>query len=251
MATSKITIEHRCGSKQIQMTVDENTAGTLLKNLMADKLSLDASDSKMASALTQAQMQRIQSLMDPNNKEHSLQDSLMDDEQSLLDEEEVFNDAPTPVAATPHIDAINLEEEQMFENAKVFSDRGNGCFTTEELLSIRLLSLMRDIGTPLKTYGKIVSLFKDAITDRVVLTTTFRHRDTAIKHFLKRFGMKGLYPTILTQPSPINNRYYPVPVHNAQAMIELLLYSSLAKDESNLLFPILMIPLIQLQPRLL
>ncbi len=235
--SSQITIEHRCGSKQIQMTIDENTAGTLLKNLMADKLSLDASDSKMASVLTQAQMQRIQSLMDPNNEEHSLQDSLMDDEQSLLDEEEVFNDAPTPVAATPHIDAINLEEERMFENAKVFADRGNGCFTTEELLSIRLLSLMRDIGAPLKTYGKIVSLFKDAITDRVVLTTTFRHRHTAIKHFSKRFGMKGLYPTILTQPSPINNRYYPVPVHNAQAMIESLLYSSLAQDESNLLFP--------------
>jgi hypothetical protein len=99
--SSKITIEHRCGSKQIQMTIDENTAGTLLKNLMADKVSLDASDSKIASVLTQAQMQRIQSLMDANNEEHSLQDSLMDQEQSLMDEEEVFNDAPTPVAATP------------------------------------------------------------------------------------------------------------------------------------------------------
>ena len=85
----------------------------------------------------------------------------------------------------------------MFKNAKVFADCGNGCFTTKELLSICLLSLMRDIGAPLKTYGKIGSLFKDAITDRVVLTTTYRHRHTAIKHFSKRFGMKGLYPTIL------------------------------------------------------
>jgi hypothetical protein len=49
--------------------------------------------------------------------------------------------------------------------------------------------------------------------------------------------MKGLYPTVLTQPSPLNNRFYPVPVHNAQAMIESLLYSSLAKDDNNLLFP--------------
>jgi hypothetical protein len=49
--------------------------------------------------------------------------------------------------------------------------------------------------------------------------------------------MKGLYPTVLTQPSPLNNRFYPVPVHNAQAMIESLLYSSLAKDNNNLLFP--------------
>jgi hypothetical protein len=49
--------------------------------------------------------------------------------------------------------------------------------------------------------------------------------------------MKGLYPTVLTQPSPLNNRFYTVPVHNAQAMIESLLYSSLAKDDNNLLFP--------------
>jgi hypothetical protein len=49
--------------------------------------------------------------------------------------------------------------------------------------------------------------------------------------------MKGLYPTILTQPSPINNQFYPVPVHNAQAMIISLFYSSLVLDDSNLLFP--------------
>jgi hypothetical protein len=49
--------------------------------------------------------------------------------------------------------------------------------------------------------------------------------------------MKDLYPTILTQPSPLNNRFYPVPVHNAQAMIESLLYPSLAMDDNNLLFP--------------
>jgi hypothetical protein len=46
---------------------------------MTDKLSLDSSDSKIATVLTQTQMpQRIQSLMDPNNKEQSFQDSLMD-----------------------------------------------------------------------------------------------------------------------------------------------------------------------------
>jgi hypothetical protein len=49
--------------------------------------------------------------------------------------------------------------------------------------------------------------------------------------------MKGLYPTVLTQPSPLNNRFYPVPVYNAQAMIKSLLYSSFAKDDNNLLFP--------------
>jgi hypothetical protein len=74
----------------------------------------------------------------------------------------------------------------------MFADRGNGCFTTKELLFICLLHLMWDIGALLKTYFKIVSLFKDAITDRVPLTTTSRHCQMAIKHFSKRFGMKGL-----------------------------------------------------------
>jgi hypothetical protein len=96
---------------------------------------------------------------------------------------------------------------------------------------------MRDIGAPLKTYGRIVALFKDVITDREPITTTFRQRHTAINHFSERFSMKGLYPTVLTQPSPLNNGFYLVPVHNAQAMIESLLYSSLAKDNNNLLFP--------------
>jgi hypothetical protein len=96
---------------------------------------------------------------------------------------------------------------------------------------------MRNIGAPLKTYGRIVALFKDVITDQEPITTTFRQRYTAINHFFDRFSMKGLYPTVLTQPSPLNNRFYPVPVHNAQAMIESLLYSSLAKDDNNLRFP--------------
>jgi hypothetical protein len=73
--------------------------------------------------------------------------------------------------------------------------------------------------------------------ERDPITSTFRHRHSAVKHFSERFSMKGLYPTVLTQPSPQNNRFYPVPVHNAQAMIESLIYSSLAKDDSNLLFP--------------
>jgi hypothetical protein len=106
------------------MTVDETTAEKLLKNLMADKLSLDSSKSKIATVLTQAQMQRIQSLMDPNNEEQSFQDSLMD-------QEEVMGDTSMLVPENPHIEATNLEEERMFKNAKMFVDHGNGCFTTK------------------------------------------------------------------------------------------------------------------------
>jgi hypothetical protein len=161
---------------------------------------------------------------------------ISDDEQSVPDDGQNFWDIPPPVDDTPNND-FDLEEERMFENAKMYTDRGNGCFTNEEILSIRLLGIMREIGAPLKTYGRIVSLFKDVITERVAITSTFRHRHTAIKHFSNRFCMKRLYPTVLTQASPFNNRFYPVPVHNAKAMIESLLYSSLAKDDSNLLFP--------------
>jgi hypothetical protein len=50
--------------------------------------------------------------------------------------------------------------------------------------------------------------------------------------------MKELCPTIiLTQPSPVNNPFHPVPVHNAQAVIESILYLLLAKDNNNLLSP--------------
>jgi hypothetical protein len=82
----------------------------------------------------------------------------------------------------------------------------------------------------LKKHGRIVALFKDVIREQETNTTTFRQRHTAINHLSVRFSMKGLYPTVLTQPSPLNNRFYPIPDHNAQAMIESLLYSLLAKE---------------------
>jgi hypothetical protein len=146
--SSQLMIEYHCGSKKIQMTLTENTADTLLKNIFADKLPLAAADSKVASVLTQSQMERLQYLMDPYNKDLSNQDSRLDHyEEDLWD---------TPLAAA----AFNVEEERMFENAKMFANHGNGCFTTKELLSIRLLSLMREIGAPLKIYGRIVSLLK-------------------------------------------------------------------------------------------
>jgi hypothetical protein len=46
------------------------------------------------------------------------------------------------------------EKERMFEQAKMYTDRGNGCFTNKEILSRRLLNIMRDIGAPLKTSGR-------------------------------------------------------------------------------------------------
>jgi hypothetical protein len=65
-------------------------------------------------------------------------------------------DAPPLVdGGMPNNDYEVGQEERMFEQAKMYTGRGNGFF-----LSIRLLGIMRDIGAPLKTYGRIVALFK-------------------------------------------------------------------------------------------
>ena len=222
---SSIFIQHRCGSKTIEFTIDEFAASGLLK---------DTSSSGHSFSLSQ--IEHLQTLLEPGNEDISI-----DDDSNYSDDgQDVSEDMLPPFDDNPpnNDTGVNVEEEErMFANARMYTDRGNGCFTNEEILSIRLLGIMKDIGAPLKTYGRIVSLFKDVITEREAITTTFLHRHTAIKHFCTRFCMKGLYPTILTQPSPVNNRYYPVPVHNAQAMIESLLYSSLAMDDNNLLFP--------------
>jgi hypothetical protein len=221
-----LTIEHRCGSKQIQMTLDEDAVLGLLKN----KGIVGVEDTH---SLSRAQIQRIQNMLDPNNEE------INDDH----DPDELEDDWDIPEIETHEGAPVNgpnvLEdgEDLLFHDAKMYADRMHGCFTNEEILSIHLLGIMREIGAPLKTYGRIVSLFKDVITEGDPITSTFRHRHSAINHFMHRFSMKGLYPTILTQPSPMNNRFYPVPVHNAQTMIESLLYSSLAMDDNNLLFP--------------
>jgi hypothetical protein len=83
-------------------------------------------------------------------------------------------------ADLPNNDSDVGEEEHMFEQAKMYTDRGKRCFTTKEILSIRLLGIVRDIGAPLKTYRRFFALFKDVITEREAITTTFCHGHTAI-----------------------------------------------------------------------
>jgi hypothetical protein len=129
------------------------------------------------------------------------------------------------------------EKGCMFKKSKMYTDHGSGSFTNKEILSICLLGIMHDIGAPLKTYGRIVALFKDVIMEQEAITTTFRHWHTAINHLSQQFCMKGLYSIVMTQRSPLINCFYPVPVHNAQAMIESLLYLLLVKGNTNFLFP--------------
>jgi hypothetical protein len=65
----------------------------------------------------------------------------------------------------PDHDVDVEEEERMFEKANMYTDRGHGSFTNKEMISIHLLGIMRNIGAPLKSYVRIVALFKDVITE--------------------------------------------------------------------------------------
>ena len=81
-----------------------------------------------------------------------------------------------------------------------------------------------------------MEMVSDVVRDKVFITTTYRSRDNAIKHFANRYELSSMYPTFKTQPSP-DGRVYPVVVHDAKAMIESLLYSPLMDNHDNLLFP--------------
>jgi hypothetical protein len=165
-----LTIEHRCGSKQIKMTLDEDAVLGLLKNKGLIGVE-DKHSSVLGNSLSNAQIQRIQNMLDPNNEEinHNHEPDEFEDEDWDMQQ-------PLMVGGVAVEDPNELEEEKMFHDAQMYADRMHGCFTNEEILSIRLLGIMREIGAPLKTYSRIVSLFKDVIMERDPITSTFRHR---------------------------------------------------------------------------
>jgi hypothetical protein len=115
-------------------------------------------------------------------------------------------------------------------------DKGYGNYLAVERLSICLLRILRDIGAPFETYGTIMEMVSDAVCDKVFITTTYRSRENAMKHFANCYELSMMYPSFKTQPSP-DGWVYPVVVHDAKAMIESLLYSPLMDDTDNLLFP--------------
>ena len=162
------------------MVFDDNATSRPLPDLLIDKL---PAEEPAAPALSLFQIRRIQSILASTSEGFS-----SDDDSSIPGDKLDFLDAPSLVDGDlPNNDFDVGQEERMFEQAKMYTDRGNGCFTNEEILSIRLLGIMGDIGAPLKTYGRIVALFKDVITDQEPITTTFRQRHTTINHFSERF----------------------------------------------------------------
>jgi hypothetical protein len=155
---SSVLVEHRCGTKKIDMVFDDNEAICPLPDLLIDKL---PAEEPADPALSLLQIRRIQSILASTSEGFS-----SDGDSSIPGDGLDYLDAPSLVDDNlPNNDFDVGQEEHMFEQAKMYTDRGNGCFTNKEILSIRLLGIMRNIGAPLKTYGRIVALFKDVITD--------------------------------------------------------------------------------------
>ena len=163
------------------------------------------------------------------------QELLMDnhnDDTFLMDDNAspAFCELPEPPAGLPFTAATASEDVPL----PPFSDRMHGCYSAEELLSIRLLKLLRAIGAPHYAYRSIMDFFADAQQAKASVTAGFRSRDSAIKHFADRFQLAPLQATTITKRRL--GRSYPCVMHQARAMIESLLYSSLMV-EANMLFP--------------
>ena len=176
-SNSSVYIEHRCGSTNIDMLSADDDASHPLQDLLMNKL---PAASPPAPALSLFEIERMQSSM-----ASAIEDFSSDDDDSIIsgEGEDFLFPPPLEDSDLPNED-VNVEEEgRMFEKAKMYTDCGNGCFTNKEILSICLLCIMQNIGAPLKTYGRIVALFKDVITAREAITTTFHHRHTAVNQF--------------------------------------------------------------------
>ncbi len=198
------------------MTIDATVDKQLLKELLVDPRTY--ADYDHIPPLTQGQLDLLVSRLD----------SVV--EPPLLDE--ATDTGPEVGDIQNMVPNINNDHD----NDKTFFDKGHENYSAVERLSIRLLRILRDIGAPFDTYGTIMEMVSDAVRDKVFITTTYRSRDNAIKHFANRYELSSMYPTFKTQPSP-DGRVYPVVVHDAKAMIESLLYSPLMDNEDNLLFP--------------
>ncbi len=113
------------------MTLDKDVILGLLKN--------------KGLALSQAQIQCIQNMLDPNNEE------INNDQEPDEAEDDWDIQQPQMHQGAPVNDPNVLEEEQMFHDAKMYADRMHGCVTNKEILSICLLGIMQVIRAPLKT----------------------------------------------------------------------------------------------------
>jgi hypothetical protein len=178
---------------------------------------------------------------------HHLEQSSLTDSATMADvgnhpqdksfEDDVFQGYEDVTADDVILNECNLSGPDVADatdaGSSPFYDRMHGKYTNEEMLSLRLLKLLRALKTPNYAYRKIMNLFADAAQANVSLSSTFRSREAAIKHFGKRFGLESLAPMTLTKH--LKDRSYPVVQHDCEVMIKSILFSSLMVEE-NMLF---------------
>jgi hypothetical protein len=117
------------------MVFDDNATSRPLPDLLIDKL---PAEEPAAPALSLLQIRRIQSILASTSEAFS-----SDDNSSIPGDGLDFLDAPPLVDGDlPNNDFDVGQEERMFEQAKMYTNRGDGCFTNKEILSIRLLSII-------------------------------------------------------------------------------------------------------------
>ncbi len=171
-----------------------------------------------------------------NHVSSQLADNGLVDSSTMLDTE----DRQDIMLDTDESFAFQEDEGNVFDvddddDSLQFTDRLRGQHTSEEMMSLKLLKLLRLIGAPHYAYQSIMDIFADALSSKVVTTgSIFRQRVTAIKHFANRLRLEKLYPTTLTKH--MNGRSYPMVRHDAEVMVQSLLKSSLMVEE-NMLFP--------------
>ena len=138
-----------------------------------------------------------------------------DDDTFLLDKNAspAFHEFPEPPAVLPFTAATASEDVP----TSPFSDRMHVSYMAEELMSIRLLKLLWAIGAPHHAYRSIMDIFADGQQAKASVTTSFRSRDSAIKHFADRFQLGPLQATTLTKRRL--GRSYPCVMHQACVMI--------------------------------
>jgi hypothetical protein len=116
---SSVFVDHRCGTKKIDMVFDDNEAIRPSPDLLIDKL---PAEEPAAPALSLLQIRRIQSILASTSEEFS-----SDDDSSIPGDGLDFLDAPPLVDGDLPNNNFDLgQEERMFEQAKMYTDRGNG-----------------------------------------------------------------------------------------------------------------------------
>jgi hypothetical protein len=178
-------------------------------------------DNHISRQLTDKDLVDFSTMLDTEARQDIMLDT---DESFAFEDDEVIMDASTNV--------FDVDDE---DDLLHFTDGLRGQHTAKEIMSLKLLKLLRLTGAPHYVYTSIMDIFADALASKIVTAgATFRQCNTANKHFANRFRLEKLYPTTLTKH--MNGCTYPVVLHDAEVMVQLLLKSSLMVEE-NMLFP--------------